>query len=98
MKAFVAASVQLTSADNRHWPSLAGTPPRLPIWKISNGLSFDFGSLNDSSHLAAVGRRANPNNPPASLHPHYQASSLLPGGPSLHLASVLCPSQFQLLG
>ena len=46
----------------------------------------------------AVGRRTNPNNLPASLHPHYQASSLLPGSPPLCLASVLYPSQFRLLG
>jgi len=32
-----------------------------------------------------------------SLHPRYRASSLLRGGPSLRLASVLCLSQFLLL-
>src|SRR5712692_11946 len=66
--------------------------------EISNGLSFGFGSLIGSSHLAVVGRQANLNNPPASLHPYYQDSWLLPGGPPLCLAWVLYPSQFQLLG
>ena len=38
-----------------------------------------------------------PGNPPPSLHPHYQASSLLRGSPPLHPASVL-PSQSSAWG
>src|SRR5437762_3098855 len=66
--------------------------------ETANGLPFGCGSLIGSSHFAVVDRRADLNNLPASLHPHYQASSLLPGSPPLCLASVLCPSQFRLLG
>jgi len=45
-----------------------------------------------------VDRQPNLDNLPASLHPHYQASSLLPGSPPLSLASVLCPLPFHQLG
>ena len=45
-----------------------------------------------------VDRRTNPGNPAPSLHPHYRASSLLRDGPPPCPASVLCPSQFPLLG
>jgi hypothetical protein len=46
----------------------------------------------------AVDRRANPDDPSPSLHPHYRASALLRDGPPLCPASLLSPSRFQPLG
>jgi hypothetical protein len=45
-----------------------------------------------------VDRRANPDDPSPSLHPHYRASPLLRDGPPLCPASLLSPSRFQPLG
>src|SRR5215207_820789 len=45
-----------------------------------------------------VGHQANPGDPPPWLHPRYQASSLLRGGPPLCPASVRSPLAGLLLG
>ena len=45
-----------------------------------------------------VGPLESPDDPPPSLHPHYQASQLPRGGPPLCPAPVLSPSQNLLLG
>src|SRR5215211_1422481 len=65
---------------------------------MTNGFSFGFGSLTGSSHPRVVDHRTNPDSPPPLLGPHYQASSLLRGGPPLSPASLLSPSWFPPLG
>jgi len=58
-------------------------------------ISCDFGLLTSS--FLAVGCQTNLGNPPPLLGPHYQASSLVQGGPPLRHASVLSLLQFLLL-
>ena len=62
--------------------------------QITTGFAIDLGVFIGSSHYTVVARQTRLDDPPPSLHPHYRASSLLRGGPSLGSASVLCLSRF----
>jgi hypothetical protein len=66
--------------------------------EITNGLPSGFGPLTGSSRVIAVDRQASQDDPPPSLHPHYRASQLPRGGPSLCSASVRCSSRVPPLG
>src|SRR5487761_1308245 len=62
-------------------------------------LSHDGSVCSSAPPAPAVARRPNQDGPTPSLHPHYQASSLLRVGPSLHCpGSVLCPLRVLPLG
>ena len=76
---------------------LVGLPDN-PLGNLKRLGRFGFDMLTGSSRPSAVDRQTSPNDPAPSLRPHYQASPLLRAGPSLCPASVLCPSQFPLLG
>src|SRR4051794_2523047 len=93
------------------WSSTPAAPLlALTLWNAShtthlemvNDLSCCFGSLTRLLPATSTGmpvdRRTNPGNPSPSLHPHYQASTLLRDGPPACPTSVLRPSQFPLLG
>src|SRR5487761_493220 len=70
-----------------------------PIRPASKSQMLSASVCSSAPPALAVDRRPNQDGPTPLLHPHYQASSLLRAGPSLHCpGSVLCPLQVLPLG
>src|SRR5262249_29634042 len=73
------------------WPSPGGTPRRPRAWKYRT--AWTSVRSPGSSRPPPVDHQANQGDPSPSLHPHYQASSLLRDGLPPCPATVLCPSR-----
>src|SRR5487761_410246 len=70
-----------------------------PIRPASKSQMLSASVCSSAPPALAVDRRPNQDGPTPLLHPHYQASSLLRAGPSLHCpGSVLCPLRVLPLG
>ncbi len=96
-----AAAISFDSSSTPSAPLLAFTlshASQTSRLEIANGLPSGFGSHTGSSRVITVDQSASHDDPPPSLRPHYQASSLPRGGPPLCPASVLSPSRIGRLG